>query len=332
MTRNLYALLGVAPDASTEAIAAVCAHKLAEATDHNDKVVLRHAREVLCNPVTRATYDLKLREQRTPGLPQQLLPEFDDHVPRASRYRRLVVFMLLGIVALGFIAWLWAQRATQTTRIVSKSPTMVIVESTRLPVQATPAAGLPAGTGGALNPETLYATTAPSVVVIEAVNGSGQTYGRGSGVVIGPQRLITNCHVIEGAVSIQVKTGNTEHSATSGTSDTHLDLCVLLVEGLSAPEVKRGSAKNLQVGQTVYAIGAPQGLDRTLSQGLISALRETPEGTVIQTSAAISPGSSGGGLFDAEGRLIGITTFQTKMGQNLNFAVPVDWLDTMRTR
>jgi S1-C subfamily serine protease len=82
----------------------------------------------------------------------------------------------------------------------------------------------------------------------------------------------------------------------------------------------------------VYAIGTPQGLERTLSQGLVSAMRETSEGTVIQTSAPISPGSSGGGLFDTQGQLVGITTFQTKTGQNLNFAIPVDWLDTMRTR
>jgi serine protease Do len=332
LTRDLYALLGVAPDASTEAIAAVCAHKLAEATDHNDKVVLRHAREVLCNPATRATYDLKLREQRNPGISRQIFPEPDEISPRVSPHRRLVIFMLLGIVALGFIAWLWAQRATTTARIVSRTPTVVVVEPTRLPGPATTPRNMPGGQDSVLTPETLYAATAPSVVVIEAINGNGQPYGRGSGVVIGPQRLITNCHVIDGAISIHVKAGNSEYTATSGTSDTHLDLCVLLVEGLSAPEVKRGSVKSLQVGQTVYAIGAPQGLDRTLSQGLISALRETPEGTVIQTSAAISPGSSGGGLFDAEGRLIGITTFQTKMGQNLNFAVPVDWLETMRTR
>ena len=334
MTRDLYALLGVAADASTDAIAAVCAHKLAETTDHNDKVVLRHTRDVLCNPVSRATYDMKLREQRTPGKqPPPQLPELEaPNAERSPRYK-LVVFMLICLLALGLVGWLWAKKAVPPrTQIISKTSVTVVTQAAR-PVDPGPSILPAAGnTTGVLNPETLYETAAPSVMVIEAINGNGQTYGRGSGVVIGPQRVITNCHVIEGAVSVKVKAGTTDHIATSGISDTYLDLCILLVEGLSAPDVKRGSAKNLQVGQTVYAIGAPQGLDRTLSQGLISALREVPEGTVIQTSAAISPGSSGGGLFDAEGRLIGITTFQTKMGQNLNFAVPVDWLDTMRTR
>lgn len=330
MTRDLYALLGVAPDASAEAIAAVCTHKLDEATDHNAKVVLRHAREVLCNPVSRATYDLKLREQRTPRVLRQIPTEPEHTSAPDSSYRKLAVFLLIVMVVLGFMAWIWAKKTAVTK--TAKPPAAVIVAQSRVLVAPTPEQPLPGGAAVALNPETLYAANAPSVVVVESVGANGQPSGRGSGVVIGPQSVITNCHVIDRAVSVRVKSGTTEFAATSGTSDTYLDLCILQVAGLSAPEVKRGSAKNLQVGQTVYAIGTPQGLDRTLSQGLISALRETPEGTVIQTSAAISPGSSGGGLFDAEGRLIGITTFQTKAGQNLNFAVPVDWLENMRTR
>lgn len=329
MTHDLYALLGVAPDESTETIAAVCAQKLSEAHDHNTKVVLRHAREVLCNPVSRATYDLKLREQRTPvGLrPIPLEPE--EPSTSVSSHGKLPVYLLIVIVVLGLIAWIWAKR---TAANMAKPPAAVVVGQTRLVVQPTQPPNPPVNSAAALNPETLYAANAPSVVVVESVGANGQPFGRGSGVVIGPQRVITNCHVIERAIGVNVRSAASEFKATSGTSDTYLDLCVLQVEGLPAPEVKRGSAKDLQVGQTVYAIGAPQGLDRTLSQGLISALRETPDGTLIQTSAPISPGSSGGGLFDAEGRLIGITTFQTKMGQNLNFALPVDWLDSMRTR
>lgn len=329
MTQDLYALLGVAPDASTEAIAAVCAEKLNETQDHNAKVVLRHAREVLCNPVSRSTYDLKLREQRTPGGLRPLPLELDEPSSSASLRIRLPVVLLIVMVVLGLIAWIWAKKTTAST---AKPPSAVIVEQTRLVIQPAQAPNPPVNSAAALNPETLYAANAPSVVVVESIGANGQPFGRGSGVVIGSQSVITNCHVIDRAISVSVRSGAAEFAATSGTSDTYLDLCVLQVTGLSAPEVRRGSVKNLQVGQTVYAIGAPQGLDRTLSQGLISALRETPDGIVIQTSAAISPGSSGGGLFDAEGRLIGITTFQTKLGQNLNFALPVDWLESMRTR
>jgi S1-C subfamily serine protease len=101
---------------------------------------------------------------------------------------------------------------------------------------------------------------------------------------------------------------------------------------LTAPAVALGTVETLKTGQKVYAIGAPQGLDLTISDGIVSALRMLPQGKVIQTTAPISPGSSGGGLFDAYGKLVGIMTFQHRTGQNLNFAVPADWIPAMRGR
>jgi hypothetical protein len=79
---------------------------------------------------------------------------------------------------------------------------------------------------------------------------------------------------------------------------------------------------HVSVGDRVYAIGAPKGLELTLTEGLVSSIRETTDGRVIQTSAPISPGSSGGGLFDTHGNLIGITVGGFRGGQNLNFALP----------
>jgi S1-C subfamily serine protease len=87
-----------------------------------------------------------------------------------------------------------------------------------------------------------------------------------------------------------------------------------------------------RVGQRVYAIGSPQGLELTLSEGLVSALRQTTNGSIIQTTAPISPGSSGGGLFNANGQLVGIVTFQSRTGQNLNFALPAHWISEMKPR
>jgi hypothetical protein len=104
------------------------------------------------------------------------------------------------------------------------------------------------------------------------------------------------------------------------------------VPGLDAPAVEIGTVGSLRTGQRVYAIGAPQGLDLTISEGIVSSLREVQGGTVIQTTAPVSKGSSGGGLFDASGRLVGLVTFQHRFGQNLNFALPADWIGEMRTR
>jgi len=87
----------------------------------------------------------------------------------------------------------------------------------------------------------------------------------------------------------------------------------------------RASSK-LATGEPVYAIGSPEGLELTFSEGVISALRDTEGVRMVQTSAAISPGSSGGGFFDAQANLVGITTFYLKEGQSLNFALPGEWV------
>jgi tetratricopeptide (TPR) repeat protein len=85
-------------------------------------------------------------------------------------------------------------------------------------------------------------------------------------------------------------------------------------------------SSTLTTGERAYAVGAPEGLELTFSEGVISALRDMEGVRIIQTSAAISPGSSGGGLFDTRGRLVGITTLQFREGQSLNFALPGEWI------
>lgn len=157
----------------------------------------------------------------------------------------------------------------------------------------------------------------------------------GSAVVYAPGRLVTNCHVLAPGldagsrsllVEIKAAGQRSGHPARLASADPERDLCILDVPGLDAPAVVLGTTRGLTVGQAVYAVGSPRGLELTLSGGLVSALRKTGAEPVIQTDAAVSPGSSGGGLFDAQGRLVGIMTFNVQGGQNLNFAVPVEWI------
>ncbi|HEX6794705.1 MAG TPA: serine protease [Casimicrobiaceae bacterium] len=164
------------------------------------------------------------------------------------------------------------------------------------------------------------------------MDASGRAIVLGSGVVIDKESVITACHVAQGGAKLEVKLGEVVLPANLQLADEALDLCRLSVPGLRAPAVAIGSVTSLHPGQTVYAIGAPAGLELTISQGIVSALRKVDEGTVIQTSTPISPGSSGGGLFDISGQLVGITTFQHRYGQNLNFALPADWISQMRAR
>jgi S1-C subfamily serine protease len=148
--------------------------------------------------------------------------------------------------------------------------------------------------------------------------------------------VITNYHVIEGASEAIVKLsdGTDYKAALVGASPAH-DIAVLKIGvGFKRPQpVPLGTSHDLKVGQKVFAIGNPFGLDWTLTTGIISALDRSLAGEnttidhLIQTDAAINPGNSGGPLLDSAGRLIGITTaIYSPSGANagIGFAVPVD--------
>ena len=174
-----------------------------------------------------------------------------------------------------------------------------------------------------------------SVVVIET--GGGQ----GSGVALKPNLVATNCHVTDAATSpIAVFKGENRradksqsHPARVVAGDRKRDVCLLEVSGLWAIPAETRKAAEMKIAEQVYAVGAPKGLDFSISGGLVSQLRgEDAEGNalvgsapLIQTDTAISPGSSGGGLFDAQGKLVGLTTFGYRDSEGLNFAVPIEW-------
>lgn len=179
---------------------------------------------------------------------------------------------------------------------------------------------------GDLKPSQIFATDSPSIVVVLAYGEDGKAIAQGSGVVIPKDAVVSNCHVIEKANAASVLYQGKRFAATLRYMDVERDLCSFTVKGLSAPAVQMGSTSQVQVGDAAYAIGAPEGLDLTLSGGLISSLRKIPAGTVLQMTTPISPGSSGGGLFDGQGRLIGITSYYMSKGEQLNFALPVEWV------
>lgn len=183
----------------------------------------------------------------------------------------------------------------------------------------------------AKTPERIFEEAAPSIVVVNALDAEGKLRAQGSGVAVGKDEIVTNCHVTEGAQRLVVLHGVRELEASAGVSDVERDLCNVSVPGLAAPVIELWR-QPLKVGQRVYAIGAPEGLELTISEGLVSSIREFDGSQFIQTSAPISSGSSGGGLFDTEGRLVGITAFFVPEGQNINFALPVTWITELFAR
>jgi serine protease Do len=160
-------------------------------------------------------------------------------------------------------------------------------------------------------------------------------HGLGSGVIISPDGyIVTNNHVIDGAVDIRVTMSNREVlPAKLIGADPLTDLAVIKVNGTNLPSVPWGNSANLHPGQTVLAFGNPYGFRFTVTRGIISALnRPNPDpsdrrkpGEFIQTDAAINPGNSGGALVDAHGELIGINTFLISSSgsfSGMGFAIP----------
>jgi len=175
----------------------------------------------------------------------------------------------------------------------------------------------------------VFEAVSPSIVIILTLDTNGDTKGFGSGVVLEEGVVATNYHVIREAWKIQVIHQGNEYPATLQKFDWDRDVCTLSVSGFKAPTVVIGDTNQLKIGAQVYAIGAPQGLDLTLTEGIVSSLRKVKGGHYIQTTAAISPGSSGGGLFDEQGRLLGLTSFYIAESQSLNFAVPIEWIEDL---
>ncbi|MFY9647177.1 MAG: Do family serine endopeptidase [Terriglobales bacterium] len=160
-------------------------------------------------------------------------------------------------------------------------------------------------------------------------------HGLGSGVIISPDGyIVTNNHVIDGAVDIRVTMSNREvYAAKLIGADPLTDLAVIKIDGSNFPSVPFGNSANLHPGQTVLAFGNPYGYRFTVTRGIISALnRPNPDasdrrkpGEFIQTDAAINPGNSGGALVDARGELIGINTFLISNSgsfSGMGFAIP----------
>lgn len=157
--------------------------------------------------------------------------------------------------------------------------------------------------------------------------------GVGSGFVVAPNGIIlTNSHVIRGADKINVRFADKRELAARVIGfDPLTDVAVLKVEADNLPTAMLGDSTRLEVGQWVLAIGAPLGLERTATQGIISALgRSLPSDSYvpfIQTDVPINPGNSGGPLFDTRGRVVGINSqIVTHTGgyMGLSFAIPIN--------
>lgn len=180
---------------------------------------------------------------------------------------------------------------------------------------------------------SVFRSVAPSIYGVQAADSENDwtkgSYVTGSAVAVSTSLALTNCHVIKGQSFLRLipSQGSTDTApipATPFKADLQADRCLLSVSGGLWPLRTARTAKSVEIGERVYAVGNPKGLSNTLTEGLVSGLRQMHGITLLQTSAPVSTGSSGGALIDAQGNLIGITTFILRDAQNLNFAIAAD--------
>ena len=195
------------------------------------------------------------------------------------------------------------------------------------------------------NNMSVYKRVLPGVVNITSTSlaynffyGAVPQQGQGSGFIVDKEgHIITNYHVVEGGREIEVTVGKKPYKAQVVLKDKADDLALLQINAPNLQPVVLADSKNLQVGQKVYALGNPFGLNGTMTTGIISAMRSVrgPENNLIenaiQTDAAINPGNSGGPLLNLHGEVIGINSLiatnpneQIEQNAGIGFAIPIN--------
>lgn len=181
----------------------------------------------------------------------------------------------------------------------------------------------------AQNAREVAKKVSPSVVLLVMEDENGQPLAMGSGFVVKDGVVATNLHVIEGASRGYAKLAERKEKfniAGTVAVDAARDIALLAVEDIKAPALTIGDSKVLAVGDEVYAVGNPRGLEGTFSAGIISSIRKVGDDSLLQITAPISPGSSGGPVVNNRGDVIGVAVATFKGGQNLNFAIPSAYL------
>lgn len=192
---------------------------------------------------------------------------------------------------------------------------------------AARAAGPDAGRRMPPNLEELSSLATAAVVLVEVE--AGERSRQGSGFIVDQEGVIlTNHHVIRNATNatVRLSSGDIYDRVTVLAVDERRDLAVLKVSGFGLPTLELGNSDSVRIGTEVIAIGSPLGLENTVSTGIVSGRRTEPKGfQLLQITAPASTGSSGGPVLLRDGRVVGIAASQFRNGQNLNFAVPINY-------
>lgn len=250
----------------------------------------------------------------------------------ARQTRNFLPIVVIFLIALTMVAYA-ASNPRSTTSSTSKSPEAQTKTKD-------------ASSGDAV---FVYKQASKSVVTIEAISddtkiqGSGVVYKNGMKIpkdrsieevrsnpsLVIPRHswIISSAHVVKEATRVAVLLGGQQYQGIVRYADDDLDLAVIFVKDIVLSPSRLESGSHVAVGDKVFAIGSPLGLEGSITEGILSGNRERDGAQLLQTTAPISKGNSGGGLFDGKGRLIGIISFKLREGENINFAIDVSHVD-----
>lgn len=235
--------------------------------------------------------------------------------PQSARQVNPIVWVGLGLViaVAGFLSWNLVSKTASKSTFVSSPESPRVVSASAAPIAPI----------RPMSPQEIFQKVGAGVSLIEVFDDEGHKRGQGSAFVVADDgTAVTNYHVIRGATRATARVGDTTAEIDGVLAfDVHHDVAVIRFSPPPKTVLQLGDSDALKVGQKLVTIGSPLGLQNTISEGIVSGLRNG----VIQMSDPISPGSSGGAVFDRNGKVVGITVATVGAGQNLNFAVPINW-------
>jgi hypothetical protein len=180
----------------------------------------------------------------------------------------------------------------------------------------------------ALTTAQIAKKVSPSVVVIQGKTDSGDVLGSGF-IVSKDGRIVTNLHVIRDmkTASVHLANGEIFDFLSVLATDERRDLAIVKIAGFDLPALDLGDSDALTVGEPLVIVGSPQGLEGTVTAGILSSVRDSGEGfKVLQTDASVNPGNSGGPLVNNKGQAIGVVSFKLRSAEGLNFAVSINYV------
>jgi serine protease Do len=340
---TLYAALGITPEATADVIEAAF-HEREQALQGNSDAIslVRVAYDTLRHPERRAAYDRKLEQQLARS--ESIVGEYQVLPQQRNSHARNWLILIIAVACTAGLFWFNKKPALKlATPVVASRPAAEASAGETPPSPPTPAeAATPNEAPAAIASRETTVSAAPTLATTQVMQSRGakppgfdaryvswsvfairQRNRSGSGVMIGPDRILTNCHVLAGGATngLVVINGVTEKISKvekyARLDDE--DACLLLAPGSGSDSIAWGSSAALRQGDTVHTFGHPGGSsDIIWSEGSFRASVERSGETFLITSNYCRPGSSGGPLLDNEGRLVGIVTavqrFQARGG------------------